>query len=52
MMRFISENLSTIIVGAVVLGLIGFALVRTIRNYRKGTSPCGCGGDDCSKTCR
>ncbi|MDR2798412.1 MAG: FeoB-associated Cys-rich membrane protein [Treponema sp.] len=52
MIPFILENLSTIIVGAVVLGIISFALVRTILNYRKGKSPCGCGCDNCSKTCR
>ncbi|MDR3114528.1 MAG: FeoB-associated Cys-rich membrane protein [Treponema sp.] len=54
MISFIAENLSTIIVGALVLGLISAALVRTIRNYRKGKSPCGCGCgcDECSKTRR
>ncbi|MDR3193408.1 MAG: FeoB-associated Cys-rich membrane protein [Treponema sp.] len=41
-MTFILENLSTIIVGVVVLGIIAFALARTILNFRKGRSPCGC----------
>jgi hypothetical protein len=45
MIAFISENLSTIIIGTVVLGLIAFALVRTILNIRKGRSGCGCGCD-------
>ncbi|MFP3090669.1 FeoB-associated Cys-rich membrane protein [Treponema sp. TIM-1] len=44
---FISENLSTIIVGAIVLGIIAFALVRTILNLRKGRFPCGCGCEKC-----
>ncbi|MDR1957427.1 MAG: FeoB-associated Cys-rich membrane protein [Treponema sp.] len=52
MIAFIAENLSTIIVGAVVLGIIAFALVRTILNFRKGKSPCGCGCERCSKACR
>ncbi|MDR0688908.1 MAG: FeoB-associated Cys-rich membrane protein [Spirochaetaceae bacterium] len=43
MKTFVSENLSTIIIGAVVLGLVAFALVRTILNLRKGRSACGCG---------
>ncbi|MDR2758367.1 MAG: FeoB-associated Cys-rich membrane protein [Spirochaetaceae bacterium] len=43
---FISENFSTMAIGAVVLGIIAFALVRTILNLRKGRSPCGC---DCEK---
>jgi hypothetical protein len=45
---FISENLGTILVGAAVLGLIAFALVRTILNLRKGKSPCGCGCEKCA----
>jgi hypothetical protein len=49
---FISENLSTIAVGAVVLGIIAFALVRTILNLRKGRSPCGCGCEKCAGPCR
>jgi hypothetical protein len=47
MIALISENLSTIIIGALVLGIIAFALVRTILNFRKGRSPCGCGCEDC-----
>jgi hypothetical protein len=43
---FIEENLSTIIIGALVLGAVAFALVRTILNLRKGKSPCGC-ADGC-----
>jgi hypothetical protein len=45
---FISENLSTIIIGAVVLGIIAFALVRTMLNLRSGRSPCGCGCEKCA----
>jgi hypothetical protein len=46
---FISENLSTIIIGAAVLGLVAFALVRTILGACKGKSPCGCGCPGCEK---
>jgi hypothetical protein len=48
-MTFILENLSTIIVGTGVLGIIAFALVRTILNIRKGKPPCGCGCKGCTK---
>ncbi|MDR2630612.1 MAG: FeoB-associated Cys-rich membrane protein [Spirochaetaceae bacterium] len=47
MKAFILENLSTIVIGAVVLGIIALALVRTILNIRKGGSACGCGCDKC-----
>jgi hypothetical protein len=47
MADFISENLSTIIIAAVVLGFLAFALVRTIRNFRGGG--CGCGCSDCPR---
>jgi hypothetical protein len=46
---FISENLSTIIIGAVVLGVLVFALIRTILNFRRGRSPCGCGCEHCPR---
>ncbi|MDR0590223.1 MAG: FeoB-associated Cys-rich membrane protein [Spirochaetaceae bacterium] len=45
---FISENVSTIIIGAAVLGFIAFALVRTILNVRRGRSACGCGCEKCA----
>jgi hypothetical protein len=47
MIAYILKNLSTIIVGAVVLGIVAFALVRTILNVRRGGSPCGCGCGNC-----
>ncbi|MDR2103708.1 MAG: FeoB-associated Cys-rich membrane protein [Treponema sp.] len=51
MAAFISENLSTIAVGAAVLGIIAFALIRTILNFLKGRPPCGCGCEKCAGTC-
>ena len=40
--------MSTRIVGALIFGLIAFALMKTVKNYRSGG--CGCGCDDCGKT--
>jgi hypothetical protein len=41
-MNFIRDNLSTIVVGALVFGLLAAALFRLIRAARRGQ--CGCGG--------
>jgi hypothetical protein len=40
----------TIVVGALVFGLIALALLKTVKNYRSGG--CGCGCDGCGKNCR
>jgi hypothetical protein len=41
--------MSTLIVGALVFGLIAMALLRTVKNYRSGG--CGCGCDGCRGAC-
>jgi hypothetical protein len=46
-MAFIRENLSTIIVAAIVFAALGFIAFRLVRNFRQGVSPCGCGCDKC-----
>jgi hypothetical protein len=48
MEEFFATNGSTIIVGAIVFAALIFVLVRTIRNYRRGCSACGCG---CNNKC-
>jgi hypothetical protein len=51
-MNFIQENLSTIIVAAIVFGVIIAVTVRLIVNARRGKLSCGCGGhtsDKCGK---
>ena len=40
--------MSTLIVGALVFGLLAAALLKTVKNYRSGG--CGCGCADCGKT--
>jgi hypothetical protein len=52
MAAFITENLPTLAAGTLVLGIVAFALVRTILNFRKGRPPCGCGCGDCPKADR
>jgi hypothetical protein len=47
-MRFIQANIGTIIVGTIVFALLALALVRLIRNARKGKAGCGCGCPGCA----
>jgi hypothetical protein len=42
-MDFIRDNISTIVVGAIVFGILGLALFRLIRSARRGKTICGCG---------
>jgi hypothetical protein len=46
-MNFIRDNLSTIIVAAIVFGILAAVTVRLIVNARRGKLACGCEG--CSK---
>jgi hypothetical protein len=48
MFKFLADNLGTIIVGAVVLAVVVFAIVRTVRRSRRGAG-CGCGCEGCEK---
>jgi hypothetical protein len=44
-MDFIQDNLSTIVVGALVFGILGLTLFRLIRRIRRGQSVCAnCNG--------
>jgi len=47
MLRLISENLSTIIVGTIVFALVAAAVVKLIRDKIKRKSSCGCGCAGC-----
>ena len=46
-MNFIRENLSTIIVAAIVFGVIIAVTVRLVVNARRGKLACGC--EKCGK---
>lgn len=47
MMTWISENIATILVGAILAGVVALVIVHMIRNKRKGRSSCGCGCSGC-----
>ena len=50
MLEFLQQNFGTIIVGAIVLAIITFAIVKIIRDKRAGKCNCGCEGcSGCSK---
>lgn len=52
MLEFITANLSTILVAAVVFGLTGLSLRATIRSMRSGKrSGCSSCGGHCSGSC-
>ncbi len=47
MLEFIQNNIGTILVGAVVLGILAFAAWKVISDKRKGKSSCSCGCSSC-----
>lgn len=47
MFLWLTENLATIIISAVLIVIVTAIVVNIIRNKRKGNSSCGCGCGDC-----
>ena len=54
MLQWLSENLGTILVCAVLVLVVGLVIRKIIRDKRSGKScDCGCGGcDGCCSSCR
>ena len=48
MIHFILENLGTIIIAAVLLGVITLIVVSLIRKKKQGKSSCGCNCGHCA----
>ena len=48
MMEFLSQNWGTMLVGAVVLAVVAFNIVRLVNKKRRGQASCGCGCDNCA----
>ncbi len=48
MLEWIKDNIGTIIVGAALVLLIAFIIVRMVKNKKQGKSACGCGCSDCA----
>ncbi len=51
MLAWLEANVSTILVGAVLLAVVVLAVRKLIRDRREGNSPCGCGGCDGCAAC-
>ena len=47
-MSFILENIGTIIVSVILLGVVGLIIYSVLRNKKKGKSSCGCGCSSCA----
>lgn len=47
MLAWISENIATIIVCAVLIAIVALIIVRLIRNKKQGKTSCGCGCSNC-----
>ena len=47
MLSWITENLATILICAVLIAIVAIIVVVLVRNRRKGKSSCGCGGANC-----
>lgn len=47
MLQFLKENLATMIIAAIVIGLMAWVVVHKIVQRKKGISTCGCGCAGC-----
>lgn len=50
MMKFLSENLGTIITGIVIAGVITAVIFKMVKDRKKGKSSCGCDCGCCSNS--
>ncbi|MGI5896619.1 MAG: FeoB-associated Cys-rich membrane protein [Oscillospiraceae bacterium] len=48
MLTWLSENISSILIGVVLLAVVAAVILYMVRNRRKGKSSCGCGCAGCS----
>ena len=51
-MDFITQNIWSIVIGALVLAAVIFAVIKIIKDRKKGKCSCGCEGCAFSNTCR
>ncbi len=48
MLTWITENMATIIISAVLLATLAAVIVGMVRSKKKGKSSCGCGCANCA----
>lgn len=47
MVEFLTANLGTIVVGAVLLAIVALIIVNMVKDKKKGKNSCGCGCSNC-----
>ena len=48
MFTWISENIGTIVIGAILAAVVAAVIVHMVRNKKRGRSSCGCGCSGCA----
>ena len=48
MFTLISENMGTIVIGAILAAVVAAVIVHMVRNKKRGRSSCGCGCSGCA----
>ncbi|MBE6624578.1 MAG: FeoB-associated Cys-rich membrane protein [Ruminococcaceae bacterium] len=51
MFQFILDNIGTIAVSLLLLGIVCAIIIRSVRNKRQGKTSCGCGCSSCAMSC-
>lgn len=47
MLAWLSENIATVIICAVLIAIVAAIIVKMIKDKKQGKSSCGCGCADC-----
>jgi len=47
-MGWLTDNLGTIVISAVLVLIVALIIVKMVRDKRKGKSSCGCGCSNCA----
>lgn len=48
MLTFLTENLATIIIAVIVIGILAAIITKMIKDKKKGKSSCSCGCENCA----
>lgn len=48
MLAFLAENLATIIIAVIVIGILAAIIAKMIKDKKKGKTSCGCGCENCA----
>ena len=51
MLEFFKQYWSTILIGAVLAGIVVLIIVKLVRDRRNGKNSCGCGYENCPSAC-